>query len=74
MGNVAYVQLPGQDTGNNNFVYVVEVYVNDFLSLVIPISKDQLWHVAMAVMTGIHDVFPPDCDDGNDSISEEKLL
>ena len=48
-------------------------YVDDFMSLVIPVSRDQLRHVATAVMTGIHDVFPPDPGDGNDPISEKKL-
>ena len=43
------------------------------MSLVIPISREQLWHVATAVMTGIHDVFPPDNDDSNNLISEKKL-
>ncbi len=41
------------------FVYMVEVYVDNFMSLVIPVSQAQLCHVATAVMTGIHDVFPP---------------
>ncbi len=53
---------------------MIEVYVNNFMSLVIPISKLQLVHTAAAVMTGIHDVFPPnDGDDGDDPISEKKL-
>ena len=73
-GNVDYVQLLDQDTANSSFAYMVEVYVDDFMSLVIPVSKDQLRHVATAVMRVIHDVFPPDCDDGNDPISEKKLL
>jgi hypothetical protein len=73
-GDVDYVQLPDQDTANSSFAYMVEVYVDDFMSLVIPISKDQLRHVVTAVMRVIHDVFPPDCDDGNDPISEKKLL
>ncbi len=55
-------------------MYIVEVYVDDFISLVIPVSQDQLLHVATAVMMGIHDVFPPDTDDGNDPILEKKLL
>ncbi len=53
---------------------MIEVYVDDFMSLVIPISKSQLLHTATAVMTGIHDVFPAnDEDDGDDPISEKKL-
>jgi hypothetical protein len=48
--------------------------VDDFMSLVIPISQEQLRHVTTAVMTGIHDVFPPDNDDSNDPISEKKMI
>jgi hypothetical protein len=40
------------------------------MSLVIPVSWEQLRHVANAIMHGIHDVFPPDKDDSNDPISE----
>ena len=55
--------------------YALEVYVDDFMSIVIPpTSKEQLEHVATAIMTGIHDVFPADIVDGNDPISEKKLL
>jgi hypothetical protein len=52
---------------------MVEVYVNDFMSLVIPVSWEQLGHVAAAIKMGIHNVFPPDADDSNDPISEKKL-
>ncbi len=43
------------------------------MSIVIPTSREQLKHVAAAVMTGIHDVFPADVVDGNNPISEKKL-
>jgi hypothetical protein len=49
-------------------------YVDDFMSLVIPVLQDQSRHVATAVMTGIHDVFPPNGDNSNDPILEKKLL
>jgi len=53
---------------------MIEVYVDDFMSLVIPVSQSQLMHVAAAVMTGIHDIFPANEDDnGDDPISEKKL-
>jgi len=55
------------------FKYVLEVYVDDFMSLVIPTAEGQLRHVANAVMKGIHDVFPADDDDSNDPISLKKL-
>jgi hypothetical protein len=49
------------------------VYVDDFMSLVIPTTKEQLDHVASAIMTGIHDVFPGNIVDSDDSISLKKL-
>jgi hypothetical protein len=44
---------------------MVEVYVNEFMSLVILGSWEQLRHVAA--------VFPPNADDSYDPISEKKL-
>jgi hypothetical protein len=55
--------------------YGLEVlFVDNFMSLVIPMSREQLDHVAAAVMTGIYDVFPTNIIDGNNPISEKKLL
>jgi hypothetical protein len=70
---VEYETLPKSHNGDNGFLYMVEVYVDDFMSLVIPVSWEQLQHVAAAIMTGIHDVFPPDANNSNDPISEKKL-
>ena len=53
--------------------YSIKVYVDDFMSIVIPTSKAQLDHVANAIMRGIHDVFPADIVNSNDPISEKKL-
>ncbi len=36
-------------------------------------SQEQLTHVGIAIMAGIHDVFLVDINDGNDPISEKKL-
>ena len=44
------------------------------MSILIPTSREQLEHVATAIMTGIHDVFPVDIVDSNDPISKKKLL
>jgi hypothetical protein len=52
--------------------YSIEVYVDNFMSIVIPTSKAQLDHVANATMLGIHDVFPANIVDSNDPISEKK--
>jgi hypothetical protein len=55
------------------FRYLLEVYVDNFVSLVIPTSREQLCHVSMGTMTGIHDVFLADDINSNDPISEKKL-
>ncbi len=49
------------------------MYVDNFVSLVIPTSREQLCHVSMGTMTGIHDVFLADDINSNDPISEKKL-
>jgi hypothetical protein len=41
-GNQAYEELPERDNSGNNFRYLLEVYVNNFVSLVIPTSREQL--------------------------------
>jgi hypothetical protein len=65
-------QLPPV-VGDNSFHYFVEVYVDDFIPMVIATSQEQVQHVANAVMTGIHDVFPPAQEAEEDSISLKKL-
>jgi hypothetical protein len=52
---------------------MLEVYVDNFMNLIIPVSQEQIRHDAMAVMTGIHDVFLPDDIDNNNPISEKKI-
>ena len=73
-GDAAVGVLPERDVSDSPCRYCLEVYVDDFMSIVIPTSREQLDHVATAVMTGIHDVFPANIIDGNDPISEKKLL
>lgn len=53
--------------------FLCQVYVDDFMSCVIPTTRAQLRHVSNATMMGIHDVFPPDKDGENDPISLKKL-
>ena len=73
VGAAAYTDLPESGHDQHKFSYMVEVYVDDFMSLVIPVSKKQLRHVANAIMHGIHDVFPPNNNDDDDPISEKKM-
>ncbi len=41
-GNNEYEALPATATKNTGSLFMVEVYVDDFMSLVIPVSQDQL--------------------------------
>jgi hypothetical protein len=72
-GHQAHDGLPKWDETGKAFWYMLEVYVNDFISLVIPTSSKQLYHVSTGTMTGIHDVFPANDNNCNDPISEKKL-
>ena len=49
-GNQAYDELPERDDSRNNFRYLLEVYVDNFVSLVIPTSREQLRHVSTDTM------------------------
>ena len=62
------------DEGLQLLRYMIEVYVDDYISLAIPRTKEDLRHIANAVLTGIHDVFPPDELQESDPISYKKLL
>ncbi len=55
------------------FLYLVEAYVDNFMSLIIPMTREQKIHVAAAVMTGIHHVFPEAINKINDSILLKKM-
>ena len=47
--------------------------MDDYIVLAIPKIQDQLHHVANAIMTGIHDLFPPDKDDKEYAISLKNI-
>ncbi len=68
-----YADLPEMAIDSKGFGYMDVVYVNNFMSLVIPVSREQLRHVANAIMHGIHDISPPEEDDSNNPILEKKL-
>jgi hypothetical protein len=46
----------------------LEVYVDDFISCIVPTTTIQIKHVARGILHGIHDVFPPSADDSKDPI------
>jgi hypothetical protein len=74
IGNKEYEALPITTEHNTGFLYMVKFYVDDFMSLVIPISQDQLRHVVTAVITEIHNMFPLDANNSNNTIFKKKLL
>jgi hypothetical protein len=54
--------------------YLIEVYVDNFMALVILTSIKEVTHVGQAVMHGIHDVFSEHNNDANNTIAKNKLL
>ena len=53
--------------------YALEVYIDDFISAILPTSRGQVEHVTRGILHGIHDVFPPSTDADRDPISLKKL-
>jgi hypothetical protein len=52
--------------------YVLEVYVDDFISRNVPTSRQQIKHVARGILHGIHNVFPPSAENSKDPILAKK--
>jgi hypothetical protein len=73
-GDADAIQLPPKAMQRGKALrYSIEVYVDNFMSIVIPTSQEQLDFVANAIMQGIHDVFPANIVNSNDPISKKKL-
>jgi hypothetical protein len=73
MDSEAVRSLPSSSTKGLGFSYVVKVYMDNYLGLAIPASRDQLQHAANAIVHGIHDVFPANDNDDEDPISFKKI-
>jgi hypothetical protein len=54
--------------------YVLEVYVDNFISCIIPTSRKQIKHVARGILQGIHNVFPPSADKTKDPIFGQETV
>ncbi len=67
-------ELPKMYKTQQHKQYNIEVYVDNFMALVIPTSKEEVTHVGQAVMHGIHDVFPEHKNDTTDPIAKNKLF
>ena len=72
--NPDFAELPKTDILDEPFNCILEVYMDDYIVLVIPRSQYQLHHVSNSIITGIHDMFPPDKDDKKDAISLKKIM
>ncbi len=72
-GDADFKALPitSMGTASNNLYYALEVYMDNFMSIVIPTSQDQLQHIATAVMTGIHNVFPTNVVNADNPIAKK---
>ena len=68
-----YKALPSTSPTNEELLYLIEVFVDDFVGMCIPQNKIQLDHVSRAIQHGIHDIFPPDENDDEDPTSHKKL-
>jgi hypothetical protein len=53
--------------------HALEVYVDNFMAIVIPTKKEQMLHVANVTMQGIHDCFLTDDNNDNDPILLSKM-
>ena len=60
-------------SNSRDLAYVVEAYVDDHIAITTPALCQELIHVANALMTGIHDVFPADIKDSEDPISLKQM-
>ena len=53
---------------------MMEVYVNYYISLAIPQRKNDLGHIANAMMHGMHRMIPDSAINDKDPISEKKVI
>ena len=67
-----YKKLP-QNKERNGFVYMLEAYVDDYITLVVSTLQDQLDSMSNAILKGICDVFPEGAEDSEDPISLRKV-
>ena len=61
-------------TSTKDWKFMLEVYMDDYIGLAIPTSREQLKHYGNSIMYGIHDIFPAAVSDDEDPISLKKLL
>ena len=72
-GSAAYESLPRTAPTNSVINYLYEVYVDNYISIAIPTSQQQLDHFANTMGHGIHDVFPTASDPSNDPMAPKTM-
>ena len=68
-----FKSLPAASETDDNFLFTLEVYVDDFIGAVAVESQRPLQHVSRATLHGIHHVFPPAEAEDDDPNSVKKL-
>ena len=64
--------LPATCDTSVPFQYMIEAFVDDYMSIAVARRQQQLRHVANAIMHGINDMFPADDDNNNDPFFSQK--
>jgi hypothetical protein len=67
-------KLPETYEMQKHMKYLIAVYVDDLMALVIPTLIKEVTHVGRGVMHGIHDVFPKHDNNAKKPIAKNKLL
>ena len=66
--------LPSDAPNNELLRFMIEVYMDDYISLEIPRYKKELGHLANVTVYRMHSAFPVDEEDKEDPISVKTLM
>ncbi len=65
--------MVNNDTAQRNLCYVLKVYVDDYISCIVPTSRKQIEHITRGILHRIHNIFPPSTEDSKDPIMVKRL-
>ncbi len=65
--------MVNNDMAQCDLHYILEVYVNNYISCIVPTSRKQIEQVARGILHRLHDAFPPGTDDSKDLLLAKKL-
>ena len=69
-----YNALPSAPLDDRKLKYLIEVYVDDYIRMCVPYSREHLDHVSRSIQHVIHDIFPLDDNDGEEPTSLKKSI